>query len=392
MNNSSTIFGQLLSFLPKHKFNQFVGQHEGDRYVKKMTSWNQFAILMYAQSTGKDSLREIETGLSTHEGSWYHLGVRSAARSSISYANNNRSYEIFEKLFYALLNQCREVVCGDHHFKFNNPLYIIDSTTVSLCLSLFDWAKYSKTKGAIKLHTILDSTTMLPEIINITDGKTNDIAEAKKIDFSVLKKGSIVVFDRGYIDYQWWDGFDKREITFVSRTKKSQNIFVVGQHKKDVIEKGIISDEVVAFGSFGSFGRYDNNLRRVRYWDDDTQKEYEYLTNNFDLTAKQIADIYKNRWQIELFFKWIKQNLRIKTFLGTSRNAVMTQIWVAMIYYLLLSYIKFQTKFSRSLLELTRMIREVLMFKRSLIDLLSLNVRTVYKLQSQEFHPQMSFW
>jgi len=392
MNNSSTIFSQLLSFLPNQKFNQFVGQHEGDRYVKKMTSWNQFAILMYAQSTGKDSLREIETGLSTHESSWYHLGVKSAARSSISYANNHRSFEIFEKLFYALLGQCKEVICGDHHFKFNNPLYIIDSTTVSLCLNLFDWAKYSKTKGAVKLHTILDSTTMLPEIINITDGKASDIAQAKRIDFSVLKRGSIVVFDRGYIDYQWWDGFDKGEITFVSRTKKSQNIFVVGQHKKETLEKGILADEVVAFGSFGSFGRYDKNLRRVRYWDKETEKEYEYLTNNFDLTAKQIADIYKNRWQIELFFKWIKQNLKIKTFLGTSRNAVLTQIWVAMSYYLLLSYIKFQTKFSRSLLELTRMIREVLMFKRSLIDLLSLNARTICRLQSQEFDPQMSFW
>lgn len=392
MYYSNTIFGQLLSFLPKYKFNQFVGQHEADRYVKKMTSWNQFAILMYAQSTGKDSLREIETGFSAHEGCWSHLGIKSAARSSISYANNNRSYEIFEKLFYALLKQCHEVVSGDQQFKFNNPLYIIDSTTVSLCLSLFNWAKYGRTKGAIKLHTILDSTTMVPEIINITAGKLSDISAAKQIDFSWLKAGSIIVFDRGYIDYRWWSEFDEKNITFVSRTKKSQNIFVVGQHNKDMLEKGILADEKVIFGSFGAFDKYEKDLRRVKYFDEKTQKEYEYLTNNFDLTAKQIADIYKDRWQIELFFKWIKQNLKIKTFLGTSKNAVMTQIWIAMIYYLLLSYIKFQTKFSKSLLELTRMIREVLMFRRSLIDLLSLNTRTICKLQSQEFSPQMSFW
>lgn len=392
MYYSNTLFGQLLSFLPKNKFNQFVGQQEADRYVKKMTSWSQFVILMYAQATGKDSLREIETGFNTHEGSWYHLGVKSVARSSMSYANNNRNYDIFEKLFYALLKQCQEITSADREFKFKNPLYILDSSTISLCLSLFDWAKYSKTKGALKLHMILDSRTMLPEIINITEGKANDIATAKRINIDKLQKGSILVFDRGYIDYQWWSELDQKKITFVSRTKKGQNIFVVGQHKKGSLKKGILADEVVAFGSFGSFGRYDKNLRRVRYWDEETQKEYEYLTNNFDLTSSQIANIYKDRWQIELFFKWIKQNLKIKTFLGTSRNAVMSQIWVAMIYYLLLSYIKFQTKFSKSLLELTRMIREVLMFKRSLIDLLSLNERTICKLQSQELNPQMSFW
>jgi hypothetical protein len=314
------------------------------------------------------------------------------ARSSISHSNNNRDSNIFEKLFYALLKQCQEVVSGDREFKFKNPLYILDSSTISLCLSLFDWAKYSKTKGALKLHMILDSTTMLPEIINVTEGKANDIATAKLINIDKLQKGSILVFDRGYIDYGWWNSLDQKEITFVSRTKKDQNIWIVGQHKKGNMEKGILADEIVIFGSYGAMGKYEKQLRRVRYWDEEKQKEYEYLTNNFDLKASQIADIYKDRWQVELFFKWIKQNLKIKTFLGTSRNAVMTQIWVAMIYYLLLSYIKFQTKFKRSLLELTRMIREVLMFKRSLIDLLSLDEKTIYKLKSQELNPQMSFW
>jgi len=391
MYYSSTIFGQLLNFLPKNKFNQFVGQHKADRYVKKMTSWSQFVLLLYAQSTGKDSLREIETGFSAHEGSWHHLGIRSAARSSISYANNNRSYEVFEKLFYALLKQCQEVVSGNIQFKFENPLYILDSSTISLCLNLFNWATYSKTKGAIKLHTILDSTTMLPVVIDFTEGSTNDVAQAKRINTSMIEKGSILVFDRGYIDYKWWNELDKKGVTFVSRTKTNQHIFVIGQHKKD-LAKGIIADDKVMFGSYAAIDKYAKDLRKVRYWDEEKQKEYEYLTNNFDLSAKQIADIYKNRWQIELFFKWIKQNLKIKTFLGTSKNAIMTQIWIAMIYYLLLSYIKFQTKFSKSLLELTRMIREVLMFRRSLIDLLSLDTKTICKLQSQELNPQLSFW
>ena len=381
MENSITILSQLLSFLPKKAFNRLVGQHAADRYVKKLTSWNQFVLLLYAQASCKDSLREIETGINTHENSFYHLGIKSAARSSLSYANNNRDYEIFEKLFYLLFKQFKGVV-STGQFKFNNPLYIIDSTTVSLALSLFNWAKYSRTKGAIKLHTILDSTTMVPEIINITLGQSSDISAAKQIDFSWLKAGSIIVFDRGYIDYKWWSGFDEKGVTFVSRTKKAQNIFVVGQHNKDMLGKGILADEKVIFGSFGAINKYEKGLRRVRYYDEKTQKKYEFLTNNFDLRASQIADIYKNRWQIELFFKWIKQNLKIKTFLGTSRNAVMSQIWVAMIYYLFLSYLKFQTKFGKSLLELTRMIREVLMFKRSLIDLLSLNEDTIHKFKS----------
>ena len=391
MNYSNTIFNQLLSFLPKYKFNQYVGQHEGDRYVKKMTSWNQFVILMYAQSTGKDSLREIETGFNAHEGCWHHLGVKSVARSSISYSNNHRSYEIFEKLFYALLAQCQDTTKENKKFKFKNPLYILDSSTISLCLSLFNWATYTKTKGALKLHTLLDSRTMLPELINITNGNINDISHAKQMGLDKLEKGSILVFDRGYIDYSWWDKLDKNEITFVSRTKRSQNIYVVGQHTKK-LEKGILADEEVIFGSFQAMQQYEKRLRRVRYWHEEKQKEYEYLTNNFELSAKQIADIYKDRWQIELFFKWIKQNLKIKTFLGVSKNAVMTQIWIAMIYYLLLFYIKFQTKFSRSLLEFTRMIKESLMFRRNLIDLLSLNEKTVGKLQIQEVSPQMSFW
>lgn len=391
MENSITILSQLLSLLPKKAFNRLVGQHNGDRYVKKLTAWNQFVLLLYAQASCKDSLREIETGINTHSNSFYHLGIKSAARSSLSYANKTRDYEIFEKLFYLLFKQFKGVVSASQ-FKFNNPLYIIDSTTVSLCLSLFNWAKYGRTKGAIKLHTILDSTTMVPEVINITVGKSSDISAAKQIDFSWLKAGSIIVFDRGYIDYKWWSNFDQKGITFVSRTKKNQNIFVIGQHDKDILEKGILADERVAFGSFGAFDKYEKDLRRIRYFDEKTQKEYEFLTNNFELKAKQIADIYKNRWQIELFFKWVKQNLKIKTFLGTSKNAVMTQIWIAMIYYLFLSYLKFQTKFSKSLLVLTRMIREVLMFKRSLIDLLSLDEDTIYKFKSQEFDPQLSFW
>lgn len=388
MYYSNTIFNQLLSFLPKNKFNQFVGQHNGDRYVKKLTTWNQLTALLYAQATGKKSLRDIETGLKMHETKWHHLGVKSVAKSSLSYANNNRSCEIFEKLFYEILKQCKEVT-PDNDFKFDNPLYSFDSTTVQLCLSVFDWAKYTKEKGALKIHLLLNNQTTIPELLTISNGKKGDLTAIKGMDLN-LKKGSILVFDRAYVDYEWWNQLDRDGITFVSRTKSSQNIFVVGQHEIE-LEKNIIADEVVIFGDYHAMKKYDKKMRRVKYWNEEKKKEYTYLTNNFDLTAKQIASIYKDRWQIELFFKWIKQNLKIKTFLGTSKNAVMTQIWIAMIYYLLLAYIKFQTKFKNSLLELTRMIRETLMLRRSLIDLLSLEVKTLFRIKPEK-NPQLSLF
>lgn len=392
MNYSNTIFGQLLNFLPKQRFKQFVAEHETDKHIRTLTTWNQFVALLYAQATGKDSLREIETGLSVHNNIWYHLGVGSVARSSLSEANAKRDYQVYEKLFYSLLERCREIT-PHRKFKFKNPLYSFDASIVNLCLSLFDWAKYRTTKGALKLHVLLDNRTAIPELVNITEGKVADVTIFKKIKLETLEKGSIIVFDRAYIDYERWKEMNENELFFVSRTKSSQNIFITGQHESAKLEKGVLADDIVIFGSYDVIEKekYPEKLRQIKYWDDDNKKELVFLTNNFKLTAKQVADIYKDRWQIELFFKWIKQNLKIKTFLGTSRNAVMTQIWIAMIYYLLLAYIKFQTKFKKSLLELTRMIREVLLFRRDLIDLLSLEEKTIFRIKREE-SPQMSFW
>lgn len=325
-----------------------------------------------------------------HPESWFHLRVNTVARSSLSYANNNRDYQIFEKLFYALLQRCQEIT-PSKEFNFENPLYSFDSTIIRLCLNIFDWAKYSKTKGALKIHALLNHRTTIPELLTISIGKVGDITIAKQLEIiSTLEKGSILVFDRAYIDYEWWQKLTDAGLNFVSRVKKGQNIFVVGQHK-DRLEPGVIADEIVIFGDYNAMKKYPGKLRQIKYYDKITKKEYVYLTNNFELSALQIALIYKERWQIELFFKWIKQNLKIKTFLGTSRNAVLTQIWVAMIYYLLLAYIKFQTKFKKTLLELTRMIRETIMLRRDLIDLLSLSFRNIHKLREQE-SPQTAFW
>ena len=378
MYYSNTIFNQLLALVPKDELKRFVGQHNGDRYVKKMTVWNQFVVLMYAQATGKESLRDIETGLLTCQNTWSHLGIQTVAKSSIARANNARNSKIFEKLFYAVLTQCKDIT-PERVFTFENPLYSLDATVVNLCLSLFDWAHYRHAKGAIKIHTLINNRTAIPEVLNITTGNIADITEAKKMALP-LPRGSIVVFDRGYIDHGWWSRLNTQGIFFVTRPKTNQLFIVSGQH---VAPRGaILADEKVWVGDIIK-AEYSQEVRRVKYRAD-TGEVYEYITNNFTLSGEEIALVYKERWRIENFFKWIKQNLKIKSFLGTSENAVMSQIWVAMIYYLLLAYIKFQTKFEKSLLELSRMIRETLFTRRTLIDLLSLSARTIQKFKIPE--------
>lgn len=389
--HTTTIFNQLLDFVPKDKFNRFVGQHAADRYVKSLTTWNQFVALLYAQATGKDSLREIETGFSAHQNLWYHLGVQSVARSTLSDANSRRDWTIFHDLFGEILARCRDVTPRHNKFAFDNPLYALDATVISLCLSVFDWAKYRTTKGALKLHTLLNVRTAIPEIVVATDGKTSDIAAGRKIDFSTLEKGSIVAIDRGYIDYGWWRELDERGLFFVSRTKTNSAITIPGQHKAPDTAAGILKDHRVFIGEHYGYEKYPKAVRMVTYHHAESGETYSYLTNNFELSALDIALIYKNRWQVELFFKWIKQHLKIKTFLGTSRNAVLTQIWVAMIYYLLLAYIKFQTKYAKSLLELTRIVRETLLIRRHLVDILSLTNRSVARLTMRD-GPQMELF
>lgn len=388
MDYSTTIFGQVSSFLSRHHFNAVVGQHAGDRYTKKYSAWNELQVLLYAQATQKDSLREVETGLSTHAGAWYHLGIKSVKRSTLADAHARRSHRIFESTFYDLLAHCTDIT-PKHRFKFKNPLYALDATMIELCLSLFPWAKYRTTKGALKMHTLLNIRTGLPEFLRITDGKRADITEARE-RFNTLEAESIVVFDRGFVDYGWWYALTERNVWFVTRAKDNQCAFVAGQHQKSEHPR-CLADERVYIGEFSNQHDYPDALRRVTWKDEETGMVYQFITNNFKLAAEQIALMYKNRWQIEIFFKWIKQNLKIKSFLGTSKNAVLSQVWVAMIFYLLLAYIKFQTRFKGSLLELTRMIRETLMMRRQIIDLLSLNTKTLRRLKPPEF-PQMSLW
>jgi hypothetical protein len=379
MHTCYTIFGELLKLLPRHQFDRAVEEWCGDRYVKKFTTWQQLVTMLYSQIGQKDSLRDIATGLTAHAARWYHLGLSGVSKSTLADANNRRDYRIFESLFYNLMRRCKDLT-PKHRFRFNNPLYSIDATTIDLCLSMFPWAKFRTAKGAIKMHCLYDHSGALPTFIIVTDGKKHDVRVAKEHEFPLVPD-SIVSVDKAYVDYKWLRSLQDKGVWFVTRAKRNIDYVVVGQHVAK--GKGILSDERIALQGPLTKTYYPDDLRLIRFHDDARNKTLVFLTNNFKLAASTIAQIYKSRWQIELFFKWIKQNLKIKSFLGTSKNAVLTQVWVAMCYYLLLSYIKYQTKFGNSLLYLSRVIRETLFERKTLIDILTLRPKRLLAAHEQ---------
>jgi hypothetical protein len=389
MAHYNTVFNQLLQLLPRHEFERAVSARNGDRYVKYFTCWQQFITLLYAQIRSKDSLRDICTSLSSQAQKWYHIGLTKVSRSTLSDANNRRPHEAFEHLFYRLLQRCKDLT-PRHKFNFKNPMYSIDATTIDLCLSIFPWAKFRKTKGAMKLHVLYEHAGCLPSFLVITEGRDADIRIAKEADFSSrLLPDSIVSIDRAYIDLNWLYKLNKNKVYFITRLKSNMKPLVTGQHMA-LKNKHVLADDKIILPSMFHGQGYKEKLRLITYRDPLTGKLLKFVTNNFSFAASTIASIYKARWQIELFFKWIKQNLKIKSFLGTSKNAVLTQIWVAICYYLLLTYIKYQTKFKHSLLMLCRLLNETLMEKLSLIDILSLNLNRLPKLTLE--NPQLQFF
>jgi len=377
-NTTTTVLQQLLHLLPRHDFQSFVGQHKADRYTKRLSCWNQLTILLYAQVTEKDSLRDIETGLQVKSGRWHHLGLESAARSTLSRANATRPWQIYESLFCKLLERCQNLGSGTASFSFQNDLYALDSTTIDLCLSLFQWATFKKTKGAIKLHTLFNIRSQIPDMICMTEGNVTDIRLARTIDLARYPRGSIFVFDRGYNDYLFLRKLREAGHHFVIRMKKDAKLVKESDHRRGLC-RGVLKDEKIRMGHEKSSNKYPYALRRVTFYDEIHGRTYQFLTDMFHLSSGNIAGIYKRRWDIELFFKWIKQHLRIKTFLGTSKNAVLTQIWVAMIYYLLLYWIRHQTKFKGSLHTLTIMFQGVILEAVQIIEILHLTPKTLSK-------------
>lgn len=318
-----------------------------------------------AQLSGRRSLRDIVANLSAQTHRLYHLGSARLSRSTLARINEDKPYALYEELFGRLL-QRSQGGAPRHGFRFKNKLYSLDASTIDLCLSVFPWAHFRSTKGAIKLHVGLDHNGYLPEFVTITDGKTTDIEVGRTLRFH---KGSIVVFDRGYNDYAWFKQLTDKGILFVTRLKSNANYGVVKRHAVRS-EQGLTCDQTIEFTGKRTHRKCPDRLRRIGYRDPQSGKRYVFLTNHFALSAKTIADLYRNRWQVELFFKWIKQNLKIKTFLGTSKNAVLTQIWIAMCVYLLLALIKFQSRIDANMQQILRLFQLNLFEKRDLLALL----------------------
>ena len=369
MAHENTIFSQLFHFLPRHVFSRAVERLQADRYCKHFTAWQQFIVLLYAQISGKDSLRPIVRGLDAHGRRLYHLGLSEVARSTLADALQRRPAALFEDLFYAVLARAQSMA-PPHKFRFKNPLYSLDSTTIDLCLSVFDWARFRRRKGAIKLHFQLDHRGHLPVFLVLSEGSIHDMTVARK--YFPPQPDSIYCFDRAYRGLDWWDEFQRCGAFFVTRAFANQSLQVIGQHAPPTAP-GILADEIVEFEGEVSHRKYPHRLRLITFLEPDSGRIYRFLTNHFRLAASTLAEIYHQRWQIETFFRWVKQNLKIKTFLGTSRNAVLAQIWVAMIYFLLLAYFGFLSRSPFSMTELTQRIADTLMHRVNLLEVVALS-------------------
>ena len=366
MSTEKTIFAQLLSFIPRHEFDKCVARYNGDYRVRSFTCWEQFIVMCFAQLTYRASLRDIETCLHTMQSKLYHVGLRSKiARSTIADANESRDWHIFADFCHYLIQWAETLYQDNESFKLDlkNAVYAVDSTTIDLCLSLFPWAKFRKNKGAVKLHTQLNLKTLLPKDIEITDGLCHDVNILDRIIFEL---NSIYVLDRGYVDFQRLHGIHSSKAYFVVRAKKNMRFKRILSSKIDKTT-GVQCDQTIKFAGVVASKDYPERIRRVKYRDSQTRKVFVYLTNHFDLAPEMIAELYKNRWKIELFFKWIKQHLRIKAFYGTSTNAVFTQIWIAISAYVLVAIIKKLLKVDHSLYTILQII-SVSLFERTQLN------------------------
>ena len=333
MAKYTSVLSQLLRYVPRREFLAIVQRQQGEKGVRSFSSWRQFVALFYGQLTGQHSLRDLVTALNSSLHKLQHVGLRAVRHSTLADANSKRSHEIFRELFFALYGRCCQQA-PSHGFQFRHKLYSLDATVIDLCLKVFDWAKFRQRKGAIKLHLMLDHEGQIPSFCVITPGREHEIQVARKQRY---EPDSILTFDRGYLDYHWFDQLHRQGVFFVTRMKTNARQTVLERRRVEKKE-GLTSDQTIRMS--GSKGEcLSTPLRRIGYRDPESKKHYVYLTNLFHLSAQEIAAIYKARWRIELFFKWVKQHLKIKTFLGTSPNAVMTQVWVASCVYLLIAYL-----------------------------------------------------
>ena len=380
MNSGKTVFAQILDHLPRYEFDKFVKKYKGNHRVRRFPCYDQFLCLAYAQLTYRESLRDIETCLNSHHEKLYHIGFRGQiSRSTIADAGEKRDCRIYQDFAYHLISIARKLYQNEElAIDLDYSLYAFDSTTIDLCLSLFPWAHFRKTKAAIKMHTFLDLRGSIPTFISLTTGKVHDV---NVLDILPLEKDAVIAIDRGYTDFSRLYALNLFPAFFVIRAKSNFRCRRLNSQKVDKT-LGLRSDQRIVLTTKKSRAAYPETLRRVSYVDLDTKKRFVYLTNIFTVSAITVADIYKQRWQVELFFRWIKQHLRIKTFYGTSPNAVKTQIWIAVSIYLLVAILKKRLHLPGNLHTILQILEVNIFEKRPIIQI----VKDAYK---QEPEPSL---
>ena len=348
MNAGKAVLAQIMEFASRYEFNKCVDKYNGNHKVKTFTCWEQFIVMSFAQLTYRESLRDIEACLQAISNKLYHCGVKSkVAKSTLADANESRDWRIYADFAQQLINEARGLYKDDNDFKIeiDEIAYALDSSTINLCLSLFPWAKFRKKKGAVKMHTLLDLRGSIPTFIEITDGKVHDV---NILDLLLIEPGAVYIMDRAYVDFSRLFDMHQAQAYFVIREKQHFNFKRLYSRKVDK-EKGFKCDQTIVLTGYYTSKKYPEKLRRIKYYGDELGKTLIFLTNNFIYSSEIIAQLYKERWKVELFFKWIKQHLRIKKFYGTSFNAVCTQIWIAVSVYLLVAIIKKRLKLEQEL-------------------------------------------
>ena len=366
MSKVCSIFSQMLQLISRAGFDAAVRRHQAERHARGFTSWGQFVAMLFCQLGGAKSLREICGGLAASEGKLRHLGLPEAPpRSTLAYANEHRPWQLYEDVFQQVLSQCQGLAAtqsgGQRRFRFHHKLISMDATVIDLCASVFDWARFRRTKGAVKLHLLLDHDGFLPCYAVITEGKQHEVRVAQQLHY---EPGTLLVMDRGYNDYTWFADLTRQGVYFVTRMKDNADYIVV-EERELPRRKGLLRDQVICFYKQARDGQ-ECYFRRVEFYDEEQDRVLVFLTNHLTLAAATVAAVYKQRWQIELFFKALKQSLRVKTFVGTSANALKTQIWAALIAMLLIKYLQLKATFGWSLSNLVALLRQQLFVYRDL--------------------------
>jgi len=387
MNTGKTIFSQVMELLPLYEFRKCVARYQGDYKVLNFSCMDQFLCMAFAQLTYRESLRDIESCLRFMQPKLYHMGFRAlVSRNTLANANNQRDWHIYADFAQILIHQARELYLEDSFgIDLQDTVYALASTTIDLCLSLFSWARFRKNKGAIKLHTLLDLRGPIPSFIDITDGK---VADVNVLDILIIEAGSFYIMDRGYLDFARLYTIHQAHATLITRTKSNTQYRRLYSRPVDKTT-GLRGDQTIVLTGVHSAKDYPEQLRLIKFFDSETKKYYTFLTNNFDIDAMTVAQLYKCRWKVELFFRWIKQHLRIKNFFGTSQNAVKTQVWIAISIYVLIAIIKKRLNLKPSLYIILQILSVTIFDKTPILQALT---KTEINDQNTENHKQLTIF